>query len=225
MEFEINNKAEVFSDDDERIGSSLIQGFDKEHIYISVPIEKGIKKALKTGTKLRLIYYDETHLYMFESLVEGMRRDNIILYELIQPKKIEVIQRREDFRLSIVLEMKYLKVSPAEIMDINELDMDKIEDRFKDRLNGCLSIDLSGQGIGLMIDEMLSIGEQLLVISNSPSFDVVLVGHVVHRYKQFRKKGFNYKVGIRFVDQSFKTKEKIVGFIFKKMREQLKTRA
>ena len=224
MEFEINSGTEVFTIDNVRIGTSLIQDFDKDHIYISVPLEDGIKKSLKAGVKLKLIYSDETNLYIFESIVNGVKRDNILLYQLNQPEKFEVIQRREDFRLNIVLELKYAKLGPTELMDIGGLDRDEIEERFKDRFKKCLSVDLCGQGIGLLIDEIVEKGDKLLIFVEEPSLDVLLIGNVVHKVKQFRKKAFNYKIGVSFADQSYKTKEKIVKFIFKKMREQLKTR-
>ena len=224
MRFEINNKAELFSVDDERIGTSLIQDFNEKNLFISVPIEKGIKKSLETGDSIKLVYYDETHLYLFESIVEGRLRDKIMMYKLTLPEEFEVVQRREDFRLPIVLDMKYFKVKPVELADINEMDTDQIQERFKDDFRECLSLDISGQGIGLLIDENLAIGDELLVLSPNPSFNVVLNGHIVHKQKMYRSKGFKYKVGIRFLDQSYGTKEKIVGFVFKKMRDQLKAR-
>src|SRR6056297_1655560 len=222
MRFEINNKAELFSEDDELIGTSLIQDFNEEHLFISVPIEKGIKKRLETGSSVKLVYYDETHLYLFESLVEGMLRDKIMMYKLNLPAEFEIVQRREDFRLSVVLEMEYLKVKPVELADINEMNLEQIHEMFKADLKECLSLDISGQGIGLLIDENLDIGDELLVMSQNPSFKVVLKGHIVHKKKRYQSRGFKYKVGIRFLDQSYGTKEKIVGFVFKKMRDQLK---
>jgi len=224
MKLEINNKAELFSEDDELIGTSLIQDFNEKYLYISVPLEKGTKKSLETGDAIKLVYYDETHLYLFESVVEGRHRDNIMLYKLTMPAEFEVVQRREDFRLSIVLEMKYFKVKPMELADINEMSLDQIKERYKADLKECLSLDISGQGIGLLIDEDLAIGDELLVLSQNPSFNVVLNGHIVHKGKMYKSKGFKYKVGIRFLDQSYGTKEKIVGFVFKKMRDELKNR-
>src|SRR6056297_3350153 len=124
MKFEINNKVELFSGHDELIGNSLIQDFDEKYLFISIPMKKGIKKSLETGVAVKLIYYDETNLCLFHSVVEGIGKDNIMLYKLTQPSKFEVVQRREDFRLPIVLEMKYFKVKPEELAGISEMDSD-----------------------------------------------------------------------------------------------------
>ncbi len=224
MDFIINNKAEIFSMENKRIGISLIQDYDEKHFYISIPMGKGVRKSLEIGQKIKLIYYEETRLVSFMGDVVDMKKDNIILYKLRQPKKFEVVQRREDFRLPIVLDMKYLTFKSVESVDLKKLKIDKIEERFKDDFKECLSFDLSGQGIGLAMDENIAIGEVLVLVIRHSTLDVVLKGKVVHKVKIFRGNGLKYRVGVCFFEQDYRTKEKIVSYIFEKMREQLKRR-
>jgi c-di-GMP-binding flagellar brake protein YcgR len=224
MDFIINNKAEIFSMENKRIGISLIQDYDEKNFYISIPMGKGVRKSLAIGQKVKLIYYEETRLVSFMGDVVEMKKDNIILYKLRQPKKFEVVQRREDFRLPIVLDMKYLTFKSVESVELKKLKIDKIEERFKDDFKKCLSFDLSGQGIGLAMDENIAIGEVLVLVIRHSTLDVVLKGHVVHKVKILRGNGRKYRVGVCFFEQDYRTKEKIVSYIFEKMREQLKRR-
>lgn len=224
MDFIINNKAEIFSMENKRIGISLIQDCDEKCFYISIPMEKGVRKSLEMGQKIKLVYYEETRLISFMGDVIDMKKDNIILYKLRQPENFEVVQRRENFRLPIVFDMKYLTFKSVESVDLKKLKIDKIEERFKDEFKECLSFDLSGQGIGLLMDENIAHGEAVVLLIRHSTLDVVLKGHVVHKVKLFRKNSLKYKVGVCFFEQDYRTKEKIVSYIFKKMREQLKRR-
>lgn len=224
IDFEINNKLDVFSTENERIGTSLLQDLDEKHLFISIPIERGILKGLRPGRPVKLLYYDEERLYAFEAMIDGSRQDNILLYRVKKPETFEVVQRRQDVRLPIVLDVRYIKIDPIELADFNFMTMDEIEERFDHAFRECLSVDLSGQGIGLVVEEPLRIGERILVLIEHPLLRAALKGRIIRRERLYREGQPEYRIGVRFFDLAFNTKEKIIKFIFDKMREHLKTR-
>lgn len=224
MEFEVNNKVDVLTVENEQIGSSLLQDYDEHHLYISAPINKGILRRLEVGMRIKLIYYEENRLYAFEGQIDDSKRDNILLYRVPRPKDFEIVQRRKDIRFPIVLDVRYIKISLIELADFNFMVMDEIEERFEHAFTKCLSVDLSGQGIGLVLEENLQPGEHILVLIEHPLLKAALKGKVIRKEEVFRDKDLRYRVGVRFFDLTYNTKEKIVSFIFEKMREHLKSR-
>jgi len=224
MDFVINNKVELYSMDKKRIGITLIQDSDEKYFFIGIPLEKGVRRSLEPGNKIKFIYYEENRLYAFSSLVEGVGKENIILYKIRQPESFEVVQRREEFRLPIVIEMKYIHGKSIGNINFKNIGIEMVEERFKDDLIDCLSVDLSGRGIGLIIDENLPLGENLALMIRHPAINGILKGQIVHKTKLFGKNGLKYRIGVSFHELDYGTKEKIVGYIFRKMREQLKNR-
>lgn len=155
--------------------------------------------------------------------------DNILLYRVPRPKdyKTEIVQRREDIRFSIVLNVYYMKIDINKLDDLNVMVMNEIEEhfeRFEHSFKKCVSVDLSGQGIGLISADNLKEGDHILVLIEHPLLKEALKGQVICKEKLYKGKGQRCRVGVRFLDLKFNTKEKIIHFIFEKMREQLEIR-
>lgn len=203
--FQINNKIEIFYDD--KYFRSTIQDYNQNNIAISIPYKEGIYLPLTTGDPLDCLYCNNKSTYQFDTYVIGRKFEGIPMLLIGMPKDLKEVQRRQCVRISLFKDILYCK---AEIMDKLHV---------YNPLLKAVMLDLSANGMKVVIQENLILEEKLQFSINLDEEIIYLNGKVI----RIEKGENNTNIyGIEFIEIDRNTDEKIVKFIFAKMRSQMK---
>lgn len=209
IKFEINNKVEIIYGDD--IYNCDVQDFKDGYLAVSIPIKDNQYLPLQKGERIDILYYEGSCLYEFTSVVADRQRSNIPLIWIIIPEKFKKIQRRKYVRVSVLLNTK-CAVIPKEFL-LNKDNFSKLK-----FFEGTV-VDLSGGGLRLITKHKVERDTNLLMILPFPDGGILVKGKAM-RVDQDEMK--NIVCGINFVDVKASEQEKIIGYVFQIMREQMK---
>lgn len=212
---------ELLDDAGERIEPVLVSEFewyeDNNEAIIAAPIHGGNIYPLHIGARLFAYFLKsrgkEINLYRFEAVVKGREKhDNLHFIKVEMIGDIEKVQRRRFFRLECSLPVKYrLRVSPEN--DKNN----------KAPFLETIACNLSGGGIGLLLEEKLEAGSYIECrIFNDIGTEISFIGQIIRCVKNEIESKFKYRAGIAFVKIDYKDREAIVRYIFKQQRKLLK---
>ncbi len=174
---------------------------------ISAPFYHDFQFPVEFGEILDCMYLDAKATFSFSGeVVERVKKDNLNFLKLRQTKEVVRAQRRDDFRLPIVLHIKIDQV---------------VEENGTRSLSrqSCVTIDLSGGGVALRSNAKFVKGEVVAIhlpIAEGGAFSTV-PGEV-----SWIKKNDNinipwkYAYGLVFIHKDKVSKEKLVKFVFKK---------
>lgn len=195
-----------------------IQDIKEDVIYID-PI-------LTSESSMKILHFEDTvnlyinisgKLYRCTSKVLGYKRDqNIRLAALTMPVVVDIIQRREFFRLPIIMDCSYYIL--PENCDVS--DIKKLEENYDVFMEKTTLLDISGGGIRIITNIDIKRNIKLLLHFNVQE-DVYVVGKVVKTNKD-EELGL-YKISLNFVNLNERKRDKIINFIFNKTRETLVT--
>ncbi len=225
ISFKLNKKIEIYAEDEIKMGDSTVQDEDENSIFISFPMGPNGSTKLAPGDIIRATYCGNGNkFYEFMTEVESIVSDDRIpLIKINKPSEYQVIQRREFVRIPIMLDIQIFIVD--EKINIADMTPGEIKTMYKSKkwIRG-YAYDLSAGGLGAVLQEPVDYGEHILCIISDPYFNTGFIGSVVRNSvsKQAGKK--LYKMGLQFMGLDYRTEEKLVKYIFQKMREQLKVR-
>ena len=220
IEYKLKSKMEIFSEKNELIGNSMLMDFTDDFLYFTKPIKDGLMQNLKVGSDIRIVYYTKRKLYGFMARIKDEIVDNIILYQIEYPKDFYAFQRRRDARIPIVLDVHYVKLKDSEKIVSNKMLIDDFKKHYQDRMVRCLSFDLSGQGIGIVTKEVFKAKDNLIIIVENPNINLIVLGQVRRALRVDNRRDF--RMGIEFINIASREKERVIKFVFEKMRNQLK---
>ncbi len=220
IEYKVKNKMEIFSGNNELIGNSMLMDITDDFLYFTKPIKEGLMQNLKVGSEIRVVYYTKSKLYGFMAKIMDEIVDNVILYQIEYPKDFYAFQRRRDARIPIVLDVHYVKLKENERIISNNMLLDDVKKHYQNRMVRCLSFDLSGQGIGIVTKETFKAKDNLIIIVENPNINLIVLGQVRRALRVDNRRDF--RMGIEFINIASREKEKIIKFVFEKMRNQLK---
>ncbi|MCB2291935.1 flagellar brake domain-containing protein [Clostridium algoriphilum] len=209
VDFKVNKKLEILID--ERYFNSNIQDETESYIAISIPINSGEYLPLSNGVIIDVIYYEEENLYKFKSTVIGRKFENIPMLLISKPKEIKKIQRRKYVRVPLIKTVKYKNIKREQKTNPKTIDVSQY-------LKAVL-VDLSGSGMKVKISEEIKLNDFLVVSLLVNDEDIIIVGKVMRIIKDIDSR-FICGLSLDSIDNS--TREKIIKYIFKLMREQLK---
>lgn len=191
-------------------------------LYITQPVRKGQSRSLRMGSPVRVVYIGEDKLYGFMTEVTDEVQDNILLYQLPIPSAVEQVQRRRFVRIPLTIDIRYVPLKEGERMLDEELYIEDLERYYSDRIRKGLTVDLSGQGIGIVTREAYGVDQGMIVIIEHPKLVMAVQGRI-RRVFSNPEQG-NYRLGVEFTQIGNRQKEKIIQFVFEKMRAQMKMR-
>ncbi len=179
------------------LNAQLIDLREKD-IYISTPIYKRKRCFLSNGQNVSVFFYRDTAVYQFYAEVIKQVYTNITAFIIRPTSELYRIQRREHYRLPIVINVI-----------LEKRQNDKIH-RLK-----CVTKDLSGGGIKAICNEKLEEGENVKIKLYLYKNDrIILNGKVIRVIKNTITNC--YELGIRFDTISQSNEDKIYAFVFKK---------
>ncbi len=217
-DIKIGTKFEIETVDNRQVFISQYEWLEEENkAVIAAPIYEGYIVPLETGTLIDVYFLDRQKklidLYKFRAMIIGRSVvDN--LHVLLAEKLGEIvrIQRRNFFRLNVLLEVWYRVVTYSNKEYNEDIPFKKT-----------LATDLSGGGISLILEEKLGkdCNVECEIFRGRPEM-ISFTGKTVRCERIVSESKYSYSVGIEFVDISDNDREKVIRFIFDEQRKLIK---
>ncbi len=191
--------------------TSTIQELDEKVLAITVPLLSGNYLLLNPGDKVKAEVADSDAVYSFQASVLGRKMSNqVLLLVLERPKTISRRQRRDYVRFPIILPVMYQLVDPGNPQYV----MDDIAYQGE-------TLDISGGGLQIVTMRQLKTNDKMLImlqLDDNIPLKLHLVGDVSWMVKDNINR--NARLGVCFTDISEADRERIISYIFLKMRSR-----
>jgi c-di-GMP-binding flagellar brake protein YcgR len=212
--FKINEKIEII--DNNITYKANIQDIKKDYILISIPVSEDKYYLMHRGSTVEFYITGEREITKFKSDVLGKKVENSISLAILStPVFIEKMQRREYFRLPVAMDAK-LSILTGDRVYSNIKD---VPAEFFNKMKSCIIVDISGGGLKVAIKEQMQKGHYVIIMMKIPD-EIFLLCKIVWVEKDNLNR--NYKVALRFEGISERERDRIIKFIFEKMRNQSK---
>ncbi|NLO93202.1 MAG: hypothetical protein GX389_02965 [Clostridiaceae bacterium] len=206
---------EIYDSNGERKNPVLVSQYEKTlkdgSMVIMAPIHAGRLYPIHYGDKLGIVFEKNKELYKFNAEAAEKRWVGKVLMLRIIPKSgVTHLQRRNFFRLNIVLDTQYRMFAEREVKEQERGDFKKT-----------ISKDISGGGVCLLANEKPILN---WYIEGKIDIDAEIrfVGKIVRSVPLENNGRYSYEMGVEFVEIRDADREKVIGFIFKSQRKMLK---
>lgn len=208
----VNQKIQIIHDDFEF--RCNIQDVKANAILIDTILVSGSRKIiLHVGDKVLFNLYKDGEIIKCSSNVLGYKKEeNIMLAVISYPTVIERIQRREYFRIPVAIDCKYVFLPEEADYRFPQ----KLIDDYADKMEKSFTIDLSGGGMKVVTKLPRPEGSLIMVSINIPE-EIYFTGKVIRLEEDTELK--QYKVAIKFIYLQERKRDKLINFIFNKLRE------
>lgn len=206
FKLKVNDRVEVIND--EKTYKALIMDLQEDFLQINVPVCDGEYLMLHSKEKIELnSYLENGGCYNFnaEVISRGME-ENIVYYRLSKPFNIRKIQRRNFFRVQLIEDIEYKKIT-----NIQEEEFDNLP------YKNAIMVDLSAGGLRFKVRDEITKDDLLLVKVKLSEIELLLQCDIVRIEDTLDKEKL---CGLRFTDISGAQSELIVKELFKIMRKQ-----
>lgn len=212
--FKINQKIEIM--DNNITFKANIQDVKKDYIMISMPVSEDKYFIMHRESIIEFYITGEKEINKYKSEVIGKKvENNVQLAILTFPVFVEKIQRREYFRLPIVLDAKLHMLPGNKVYQ----SISDVPTGFFNKMKDGLIVDISGGGLRAAVKEPMLKGHYAIVSINVPD-ELILLCKIVWVEKDAVNR--NYRVALCFEGISERDRDKVIKFIFEKMRNQSK---
>lgn len=197
--------------------SQLLDIIDDENLVIAAPIAGARLAFIPNSTKIVVVLnHPKNGLIAFNGILESKdTHDNIAVYYLKINGDFYSIQRRNNYRLEIMLDTYYYELQynlPVETQDTNEISY--IKEHTK---------NISGSGACIVTNNELSAGSHLFLKFELPDgTEIETRGIVIRSTRVDSNNILKYNTGVKFTSMSKKNEEMLIKFIFLKQKEILK---
>lgn len=225
ISFKLNSEIGIYSEDKNKMGESTVQGEDEASIFVSLEIGADNHIDLSPGKTMKITYCGEdSKFYEFMTEVEIIRSDDRrILIRINKPSEYQIIQRREFVRIPTMLDIQFFIMDEKVNIDYKKTDKLIKLYQAEEWIKG-YAYDLSAGGLGAALQESVDHGKKILCFISDDDFDTGYTGKIVHACINEQDGKKLYKIGVQFLGLDYDSKEKLVQYIFRKMRKQLKVR-
>lgn len=211
-EISVNTKCEILIEN--KVYKSNIQDVDENTVSVSLPVSDGEYAVLSKGTMVEVIYYDKNNVYSFITDVVGRKTDKVKLIVLNKPRDIKKVQRRKFFRIEVSKEAEFIKIDK----DFNRESINKAKSTGK-ILKGFV-VDISGGGFKFISKYNVKKDDFFLAKIPIENENIPVICKCVRSDKDAITK--SNVCGFSFYKIDDKSRDKIVVYIFKLMREHMK---
>lgn len=190
---------------------SSVQDIDRNTIFIGMPMSRSLSLVLSRGDNVQVRFTKEDASYFFRSTVTRVRDDEIPLYGLAWPDKVERKQLRRHVRLSCLLEVEFAEPSPGSKAPVWHRGR---------------AVDISAGGLKLQTDRVYDTGTLLMLRFALPlrqqTLEIETQARVVRRETEDLPPGTKKPIrryGLEFLDLPVRRQDEIMSFVFWKMAE------
>jgi c-di-GMP-binding flagellar brake protein YcgR len=201
---------------------------DDHSVEIFVPYVDGKLTALLQKVKYGVIFTTKDGLYRgIGEVSEHYKKENFYIYHLELQTKLERYQRREFYRLNVLLPLYFITLddraatldSMKDLRTILTPDKEHFPDFVRTMGNGSTD-DISGGGIKFHTEKEIPKAKYILLKfrleSEHLNEEIEIIGEIVGSYKNENSVFYTYRIKFHFKDSKFQ--EKIVQYIFDKER-------
>lgn len=216
--------------------SQLLDFVDADKAIISAPMENGRVVPLSIGTKYEACFVTGKGLYKCDCEVVDRFKDGNMFQMIIKfITSFEKHQRREYFRLDLLMAFRFRLVPPEEEILIAKISQDNFEsDNEKQRFLNTLDsiqnrwlrgncIDLSGGGMRFASESERNKEEKVeveLCLNIGDKKEKLEIFAQIVEYRKLANNGYGYEYRVRFTEISKEAREKIIRFIFEEERRR-----
>lgn len=211
LELDLLNPDEL--DDFKKVASKL-QGINENSLLIDAPIHGSMVYPVHIGATLNVYFSRKTDkqidVFRFKARVVGREYSgNLALLQIEAEGKMQMIQRRQFYRLECSLPLKYRIVTTMNPEYNKEI-------KFK----ASLSRNLSGGGLCICIEDRVNIGETVeCEINLYEDVTIRFYGVVVRLEENDLENKYKFLAGITFKKIGNKDREAVVKYIFEQQRK------
>lgn len=193
--------------------STVIQDVRDEGFAVLAP--EITEVVLSIGEKVRAVVLAPDAKYEFETALAKQTFDPVFLYYFHWPQAVKRIQERRFVRAKAALEIYY---SPLVEPSGEELPPEIVLPARKG-----YTVDLSGGGAQLVLKEKPEIGSFLLIslpLPDGKGVPLLLKGRVKRVAPKMIKGRECYEVGVAFEGLTDREEDRLVSFVFQRLREE-----
>lgn len=213
FDFNLNDKIEII--DNGRTYKSMIQDMDRDTLSIGVPVYGYRSYPICIGEALVYYVISKGDIYKCTSAVIGRKTENNILLVILKnPEACVKVQRREYFRLNILMDVKYYPLPSRTYATIKDVSRG-----YYSKMKKSTALDISGGGIRIICYENILKGSFVLLSFCIPE-EIIILCNVVWCEQDIIDK--NYRLALKYVNLDERLRDKIIKFIFRKTREHSK---
>ncbi|MCM1992666.1 flagellar brake protein [Oceanirhabdus seepicola] len=210
MELSLNRRIEVFWQNE--YYKSIVQDSRESTFVINIPMKGNAYLPISTGEKVEVYYYDKDDIYKFESTVISRENKGLPVLIMRNPKEYKKIQRRKDVRIPVTSSVRYMSVD-------RDYRLRRLDSATINGMKKTIVLDISGGGLRFKSNENL-INKLLLVQINFDELDIMAKGQIVRCIYDETERV--YDCGLRFTEIGTQEREKLISYIFKLMRQQIR---
>ena len=216
--------------------SQLLDFVDDDKAIISVPMENGRIIPLSIGTKYEACFVTAKGLYKCDCEIINRFKEGNMFQMLIQfISAFEKYQRREYFRLDLLMALRFRLVPPEEEILLMKISQDKFESdiekqRFLNTLDSIQSkwnrgncVDISGGGMRFVSETERNKEEKVVVEFSLDIGNDTKKLEIPAKIIEFRKltsSAYGYEYRVKFTEISREDRERIIKFIFEEERRR-----
>lgn len=187
--------------------SNVVKVINDRMIAVSTPIHNGKIYPISIGSNINIVFSKDSKgiFYFIGEVMERKKEDNIRFLIVKKNSDIRHFQRRDFYRLNILL----------------NIDIHVIENGEYIKTIPSISKDVSGGGIRIITKEKL---EKHTTVKCSMILDAELIepiGEII-RCNPVPESILKYDIGISFTAIDESTRSKIISFVFKNQRKIIK---
>ena len=190
--------------------SQVENKLDDNKIVIHVPISYGQLIEMTNGIEYKFMFFTDKGLIRFAGVVEKhMEEDGFALLLIKLTGSGERIQRRDFFRFSCILPLKF---SLLDNITMTEVDEDEV-------FQGIIK-DIGGGGVCFLANESIDENSTIKLVIKLEAAILVAIGEVIQKH-YFPKSNYRYQYRVGFIGIHPTEQEKIVQFIFNEQKRML----
>lgn len=190
---------------------SSIQELDADTLSVSLPYYNGTYFSALRDELLRVEFSEEDAVYSFETTVVGRKKSNQVpLLVLARPKVLSRTQRRNFVRFPVLLPVRFRTISSGDGRLVEDVSP----------VNG-KALDISGGGLQISSTRKVNENDTVMVnlaLDDDNPRELTLCGTVNWVAEDSVTRTIRF--GVRFDDIQEAEQERIISYIFTKMRQR-----
>ncbi|MGB9660817.1 MAG: flagellar brake protein [Moorellaceae bacterium] len=209
----INRKITITQPRSGKSFSTVIQDVAEEYFAVLAP--EVTEVVLSIGEKVKAVVPAPDAKYEFETTLARQAFDPVFLYYFHTPQAVRRIQERTFVRAKAALEISYTVLTDP---SLEELPVGMLLPDKK-----AYTVDLSGGGVQLILREKPEIDSLLLLslpLPDGQETPLLVRGRVKRAVPRVIKGQECYEVGVAFEGLTYKEEDRLVSFVFQRLREE-----
>lgn len=207
--------------------SKICDIINDDRLACTMPVRSNKLVVLPNGMKFEMYLYSSMGMYKCMAMItDRYKENNIYLLEVELLSELEKYQRRQYYRLEVMLDIKYKKFTDDEyeLYSNTGIISQSLDDR--NYANGT-TVDISGGGVKFVSHEQLSEDTNLYcvlkIVYLGIEYNIGIVGNIITSTSVLNRAGY-YEHRMEYMTINSDEREIIIKYIFEEERKKRKNR-